>query len=80
MELTEQGNKLFKEISPVIEKIVEIDKNFSSSKELVFGTYGTMLSKVLSGSIAEFYAENKDDAVIEDSIFMLLISLSSILV
>ena len=60
MELTDAGKKLYNEISTSVEKIVEIDKNFSSSKELVFGTYGTMLSKVLSGSIAEFYAENKD--------------------
>ena len=60
MELTDAGKKLYNEISTSVEKIVEIDKNFSSSKELVFGTYGTMLSKVLSSSIAEFYAENKD--------------------
>lgn len=60
MELTDVGKKLYNEISTPLEKIVEIDKNFSSSKNIVLGTYATMLSKVLSGCIAEFYAENKD--------------------
>jgi DNA-binding transcriptional LysR family regulator len=64
MELTAAGKKLYNEISTSIEKIVEIDKSFSESKELVLGTYGTMLSKVLSSSIAEFYAENKDAKII----------------
>lgn len=64
MELTQSGQKLYDEISTAIDKIVEIDKKYSSSKEIVLGTYGTMLSKVLSGVIAEFYSENKDAKII----------------
>lgn len=64
MELTKAGEKLYTEISPVIEKIVEIDKKYTASNEIVLGTYATMLSKVLSGSIAEFYSENKNVKII----------------
>lgn len=64
MELTDAGKKLYNEISTTIDKLVEIDKKYSSSKEIIFGTYATMLSRVLSGSIAEFYAENKDAKII----------------
>lgn len=64
MELTEQGNKLFNEMSPVIEKIVEIDKKYSNLCEIRLGTYATMLSKVLSKSIAEFYLKNENAKII----------------
>ena len=64
MELTKAGEKLYTEISPVIEKIVEIDKKYTASNEIILGTYATMLSKVLSGSIAEFYSENKNVKII----------------
>ena len=64
MELTKAGEKLYTEISPVIEKIVEIDKKYTASNEIILGTYATMLSKVLSGSIAEFYFENKNVKII----------------
>lgn len=60
MELTGAGEKLYKEISTPIQQIVEIDKKYSQSNEIILGTYATMLSKVLSGSIAEFYAQNKN--------------------
>lgn len=64
MELTSAGKKLYNEISTAVDKIVETDKKFVSTKEIVFGTYATMLSKVLSGSIAEFYEQNKDAKII----------------
>lgn len=60
MELTEAGKKLYSEISTEVEKIVDIDKKYCTKNELLLGTYATMLSKVLSGSIAEFYSENKN--------------------
>ena len=60
MELTEAGKKLYNEISTSIEKIVDIDKKYCTKNEITLGTYATMLSKVLSGVIAEFYSENKD--------------------
>ena len=64
MELTKAGEKLYTEMSPVIEKMVEIDKKYAASKEIILGTYATMLSKVLSSSIAEFYSENKSVKII----------------
>lgn len=64
MELTESGEKLFKELSPAIEKIVEIDKKYSNLCEIRLGTYATMLSKVLSNSIAEFYLKNENAKII----------------
>ena len=64
MELTEAGEKLYKEISTPIEQIVEVDKKYSQSNEIILGTYATMLSKVLSGAIAEFYSQNKNAKII----------------
>lgn len=64
MELTTAGKKLYEEISTAIEKIVETDKKYCLSNEILLGTYATMLSKVLSGSIAEFYSENKNAKII----------------
>lgn len=61
---TEIGQKLFEEISPVIEKIVEIDNKYSGLSEIRLGTYATMLSKVLSNSIAEFYSKNENAKII----------------
>ena len=61
---TEIGKKLFEEISPVIEKIVEIDNKYSGLSEIRLGTYATMLSKVLSNSIAEFYSKNENAKII----------------
>lgn len=60
MELTDAGQKLYKEISTQIEQIVDIDRKYCTKNEILLGTYATMLSKVLSGPIAEFYSENKD--------------------
>ena len=64
MELTEHGKKLYDEISTYIEKIMDIDKKYCAKNEIMLGTYSSMLSKVLSGSIAEFYLENKDAKII----------------
>lgn len=64
MELTKTGEKLYNEISTAVEKIVEADKKFSSSNEIILGTYSTMLSRVLSSAIAEFYEKNKDAKII----------------
>lgn len=37
---------------------MDIDKKYCNNNEIVLGTYASMLSKVLSGSIAEFYSKN----------------------
>lgn len=64
MELTDAGKKLYNEISTPIEKIVEIDKRYSQTQEILLGTYATMLSKVLSNPIAKFYEENPNAKII----------------
>lgn len=64
MELTKAGEKLYTEISPVIEKIVKIDKKYTASNEIILGTYATMLSKVLSSAIAKFYSENQNAKIV----------------
>lgn len=64
MELTEAGKKLYSEIFAAIDKIVETDKKYCLSSDIIFATYSTMLSKVLSGAIAEFYSKNKDAKII----------------
>lgn len=60
MELTEAGKKLYDELYTAVDKMVEVDKKYSLSNDLILATYGTMLSKVLSGAIADFYSKNKN--------------------
>ena len=64
MELTDAGKKLYEEVAPAIEKMVDVDKKYCFSDVITLGTYATMLSKVLSGSIAEFYCECKDAKIV----------------
>lgn len=64
MELTKAGEDLYKEIAPAIEKIVEVNDKYSKHCEIILGTYSTMLSKVLSGAIAEFYNENPNAKIL----------------
>lgn len=63
MKLTKKGQQLFDEISPAINMILESEKKFLCDKNINFGTFATMLSKVLSDCIAEFYKENKDSKI-----------------
>ena len=58
MELTKAGQKLYSEISKPVSQIIDIDKKYFNNNEIVLGTYASMLSKVLSGSIAQFYLTN----------------------
>ena len=51
------GQKLYAEISPSIEQLIETDKKYTQTNEIILGTYATMLSKVLSTAIAEFYSK-----------------------
>ena len=43
---------------------MEIDKKYSGICEIKLGTYATMLSKILSSSIADFYEKNSNAKII----------------
>lgn len=60
MQLTKQGEALYKRIVPHIKAINEVEKSFEKNRAINFGTYATMLSKVLNTSIAQFYNDNRD--------------------
>ena len=59
MQLTKSGQQLYDIVSPAINKLINADNIFKSSKNINFGTYPTMLSKVLGNCIAKFYQENQ---------------------
>lgn len=60
MQLTKQGKILFDKIAAHIRAIEEAEKSFEKNRPINFGTYATMLSKVLHGCIAQFNNENKN--------------------
>lgn len=60
MKLTKQGELLYERVAPHIKAINEAERLFDKRKSINFGTYATMLSKVLNTSIAQFYNQNKD--------------------
>ena len=55
MKLTEKGRQLYEKVMPAVEIIVDAEKQISDNINIKFGTYATMLSKVLSDAIADFY-------------------------
>ncbi len=60
MQLTKQGKILYEKVASHVKAIDEAEKIFEKNRAINFGTYATMLSKVLNTSIAQFYNENKD--------------------
>lgn len=60
MQLTRQGETLYKKVAPHVKAIGEAERLFEKNRTINFGTYATMLSKVLNTSIAKYYNENKD--------------------
>lgn len=60
MQLTENGKKLYEKILPAVNSMLEAEKQFLVNKNIKFGTYATMLSKVLSDCIADFYQINEN--------------------
>ncbi|MBP3707683.1 MAG: LysR family transcriptional regulator [Clostridia bacterium] len=60
MQLTKQGKILYEKVASHVKAIDEAEKLFEKNRAINFGTYATMLSKVLNTSIAQFYNENKD--------------------
>mgnify|MGYP003522970159 CR=1 FL=1 len=64
MKLTEAGEKLYNQISPAVDTILQAEKQFLTNRNINFGTYATMLSKVLSSCISKYYAQNLNSKII----------------
>jgi len=64
MKLTEAGEKLYNQISPAVETILQTEKQFITNRNINFGTYATMLSKVLSSCISNYYIKNPNSKII----------------
>ena len=68
MELTKNGKKLYNQLKPIIDELEKIEKSFETKRNIKLGTYNTLMSKLLSSSILEFYKTYKDnDVIIENS-------------
>ena len=68
MELTKNGKKLYNQLKPIMDELERIEKNFETKRNIKLGTYNTLMSKLLSSSILEFYRTYKDnDVIIENS-------------
>lgn len=64
MILTAKGKELYEKIEPAINILEETERIYEdNNKTINFGTYSTMLSKVLSGCISDFYKENKNTKI-----------------
>ena len=63
MHLTQSGQQLYNKVFPAINVILDAEKEFETNRNINFGTYATMLSKVLSDCIAEFYKENEKSKI-----------------
>lgn len=64
MSLTKQGEKLFNDLQPIIINLEKIEKSFEQNKDIVLGTYNTMVSKILSKYILEYYKKYSDRKII----------------
>lgn len=68
MELTKNGKKLYNQLKPIMSELERIEKSFEAKRNIKLGTYNTLMSKLLSSSILEFYKTYKDnDVIIENS-------------
>lgn len=60
LKLTETGEKLYQKLKQPINEIIEIDKEFSKSKNITIGSHNHLLNKVFGESVNEFYLEYPD--------------------
>lgn len=68
MELTKNGKKLYNQLKPIIDELERIEKSFETKRNIKLGTYNTLMSKLLSSSILEYYKIYKyNDVIIENS-------------
>ena len=77
MLLTKKGQELFYNIEPLINNLLKIECEFLKIRDINFGTYNTMNSKIISECIDRYYQKNKENNInitnnkIEDLISML---------
>lgn len=55
MQLTEKGQALFDEIKDSIDKLANIEQKFAKTRNINLGAHITMLSRMFSNCIGEFY-------------------------
>ena len=60
ISLTEKGKELFEKIEPSINILQKTELEFLGLRDINFGTYNTMNSKILSNSINKYYEKNKN--------------------
>ena len=64
MELTKNGKKLYNQLKPVMDELERVEKSFETKRNIKLGTYNTLMSKLLSTSILEYYKLYKDNNII----------------
>lgn len=64
MELTKNGKKLYNQLKPVIDELGKIEESFETKRNIKLGIYNTLMSKILSSSILEYYKTYKDNEII----------------
>lgn len=62
--LTEEGKKIYNEIKEPMNEIIRLDKKYSSEgRDINFGTHSTILTKILSECISEYYKESVNSKI-----------------
>ena len=64
MELTKNGKKLYNQLKPLVDELGRIEKSFETKRNIKLGIYNTLMSKILSSSILEYYKTYKDNEII----------------
>lgn len=68
MELTKNGEKLYNQLKPIISELERIEQSYETKRNIKLGTYNTLMSKLISLSILEYYKIYKNnDIIIENS-------------
>jgi len=68
MELTKNGKKLYNQLKPIISELEKIEQSYETKRNIKLGTYNTLMSKLLSSCILEYYKIYRDnDVIIENS-------------
>ncbi len=79
MLLTEQGQALFEAISDSVSLLSNIDRKFRETKDINLGTHITMLSRMFSSCIGEYYQKHEKSKinVINENVDVMLSKLAN---